>query len=1145
MRKGYIVTWDALISLTFVIFLMMGFIGLQYSTYSGRGATSFEKLHTSSENAIDTINKQGVLEEIGHYWALGNQSMAANLTKQYLDNIIPPHMGYRLEAVDAEGAHIIYQTGDERPAEDDATDKVKSSRILSGYKENTPRSGWTARAWMIETNTWGEEVVSCTQDSAEKWETIQLQYPFQITDGGPCDGGNKFYVQIPGSATLSKLELNLMWEGTEELGTTTTTTITTTTITGCGNCPSQEGCGIPGIYQTTGDNYNYHNFTTDSVCDMTVHIYSSKTLNSDPPVNINPYDIYVNWQTNQCQRPGSNPQQASWECTTYHLNAYQLDRTCTGTNLPAGEYQIMVDCFSPEGTGNLCDVPYEIYVTSNTPGCLNNPPCAQTDESCGLVVCTDCNTAGEGAERVGDGCIDTNYINYICQNGNTCTYTTTTCNDADTCTEDTCNDYVGCVYTQTCEGTSTNCGCTTCTNCDLQGTGAGRTGDGCIDTNYIDYTCTGETCTYTTDDCTDCSCTCTGYGLETEEGYCEDGIDNDCDGLIDGEDTSDCCEEIIIDNAAGAPVYTEVESWITSTANAQKYSTNYRYRYESTGSATFTPDITTPGQYQIYLWWPAASNYADNSPITVTYSGGTDNSKTIDETTNGGKWNLIGTYYLDTGTSSNIKIHADPDTTDAAIADAAKFYHCTTTSTCEGRDTECGAETCINCDLDGTETGRTGDGCLGNSYIDYRCSGTDCVYTTDDCSDCSCTCGNYKLLNEVGYCEDEKDNDCDGQTDGIDNDCSNNCFDTGQNPIPLCTCEDLDRVRNYISSSFALQNDINFADCDQTYTTGEGFTPIGGTFTGNFNGQGYTITGLYINKPTINNVALFYTTGSSANIENLEVVNADITGSNYVSLISGYNYGNIINCLSSGVLRGVNYVGGTAGINRGQIESSQSATEINGNQRVGGITGQNMGKIINAEFTGTLISISDWAGGIVGYNDVNTAIINTISSGQVNCGNSYVGGITGINKGQINNTYSTGTVIGANLYTGGLVGYNNAGASILNSYSTASANGNQRVGGLVGENRGTITNSYTTATVTGSQYVGGLVGTNYLTVTNCWWNNAISSCCKYNIGTCTCTMASAASEFYSSTQDVYDSNVPYWDFTNVWEEHTDEYPSLR
>jgi hypothetical protein len=113
MGRGYIITWDALISLSFVVFLMLGFIGIQYSSYKARGSTPFEKLHSVAENSMDTINKQGVLEEIAFFWALGNASIAANMTADNFDRLIPPHVGYRLEAVDASGVHVIYasQTG--------------------------------------------------------------------------------------------------------------------------------------------------------------------------------------------------------------------------------------------------------------------------------------------------------------------------------------------------------------------------------------------------------------------------------------------------------------------------------------------------------------------------------------------------------------------------------------------------------------------------------------------------------------------------------------------------------------------------------------------------------------------------------------------------------------------------------------------------------------------------------------------------------------------------------------------------------------------------------------------------------------------------------------------------------------------------
>ena len=92
MRRGYIITWDALIALTVTLFLMLGFMGLHYFRDMSRGATTFETLHSAGENAIDTINKMGVLEEIGYYWSMNNYSYAGNLTERYVDPLIPKHM---------------------------------------------------------------------------------------------------------------------------------------------------------------------------------------------------------------------------------------------------------------------------------------------------------------------------------------------------------------------------------------------------------------------------------------------------------------------------------------------------------------------------------------------------------------------------------------------------------------------------------------------------------------------------------------------------------------------------------------------------------------------------------------------------------------------------------------------------------------------------------------------------------------------------------------------------------------------------------------------------------------------------------------------------------------------------------------------
>ena len=71
---------------------------------------------------------------------------------------------------------------------------------------------------------------------------------------------------------------------------------------------------------------------------------------------------------------------------------------------------------------------------------------------------------------------------------------------------------------------------------------------------------------------------------------------------------------------------------------------------------------------------------------------------------------------------------------------------------------------------------------------------------------------------------------------------------------------------------------------------------------------------------------------------------------------------------------------------------------------------------------------------------------------------------------------------------GGLVGENQG--TVRNSYATGSVSGDRQVGDLVGANSGTVSNSYSTGSVTGDEKVGGLVGYKYMygTVSDSFWD---------------------------------------------------------
>jgi hypothetical protein len=144
------------------------------------------------------------------------------------------------------------------------------------------------------------------------------------------------------------------------------------------------------------------------------------------------------------------------------------------------------------------------------------------------------------------------------------------------------------------------------------------------------------------------------------------------------------------------------------------------------------------------------------------------------------------------------------------------------------------------------------------------------------------------------------------------------------------------------------------------------FTPIGTDshpFSGNFDGNEKTISGLNISLGTTDNVGLFgYTSG--ATIKNLKLDNSTIIGSQFVGTILGEgkndNENSIIeNCL---VTNGVTVsgesttVGGIAGA-FATIRGCVSAATVSGDSFVGGIIGVgNNSTVTNCLYTGTSVS---------------------------------------------------------------------------------------------------------------------------------------------------------------------------------------------
>ncbi|MEW5798839.1 MAG: GLUG motif-containing protein [Bacteroidota bacterium] len=292
---------------------------------------------------------------------------------------------------------------------------------------------------------------------------------------------------------------------------------------------------------------------------------------------------------------------------------------------------------------------------------------------------------------------------------------------------------------------------------------------------------------------------------------------------------------------------------------------------------------------------------------------------------------------------------------------------------------------------------------------------------------------------------------------------------------------------------FQQTADINAAQ-DTSWDGGNGFSPIGNSstqFTGTYDGNGHTISNLFVNRSSTNTVGMFgYISG--ATIKNLKLSNVDITGSTYVGGIAGWSY-------------------------TSSIDSSSAGGNVSG---------------------------SGVVGGLAGFNDYNSQIRYSYSTATVTGGNS-AGGIAGLNYNgsTISRSYATGSVSITAYNAGGVAGAN-VNSTISNCYSTGNINGNNNIGGLVGsdESGAVVSNSYSTGSVTGSSSVGGLVGTTVSsTVSNSFWDTQTSgqSSSAGGTGKTTSTMKTL-STFAITGWDFY--GTPVW---NIGNSRNNGYPYLQ
>ncbi len=248
---------------------------------------------------------------------------------------------------------------------------------------------------------------------------------------------------------------------------------------------------------------------------------------------------------------------------------------------------------------------------------------------------------------------------------------------------------------------------------------------------------------------------------------------------------------------------------------------------------------------------------------------------------------------------------------------------------------------------------------------------------------------------------------------------SSGCPDSGCNGFELTTDLDFDTNADGVMDAG-----------DDYWNDGDGWLPLGSyisgsnndPFTAVFEGNGYRILNLYIDRSGTSFVGLFgYARGADVRNLGLSGVLMQITAFKYVGGLAGY------------------------------------ITESN---------------IVNSYSTGSVTATSSYAGGLIGY--ANSTVAGSYAAGSVKAyaSNSYVGGLIGYaaSAANVSNSYATGSVSG-NSYVGGLIGHLHSDKSITNTFATGYVESNSRGGGLIGDE-----SPYTTNMVSSSYWAADSTG---------------------------------------------------------------------
>jgi N-acetylmuramoyl-L-alanine amidase len=182
-----------------------------------------------------------------------------------------------------------------------------------------------------------------------------------------------------------------------------------------------------------------------------------------------------------------------------------------------------------------------------------------------------------------------------------------------------------------------------------------------------------------------CAYTCQQYGIGATKIYGHrDFLATDCPGDVLYSMLPQLRTDVAAKLAAGTAWTATVDNtsgsfrasanWGTSTYSTQRFGADYRYAdpLAASDAAYYSATLPSAGNYKIETWYPANTGYNATTPYVVFSSAG-NQTVTVNQQANGGKWNTVGTFAFNAGAQDVVAISRWTSGTGYVIADAIRI----------------------------------------------------------------------------------------------------------------------------------------------------------------------------------------------------------------------------------------------------------------------------------------------------------------------------------------------------------------------------------------------------------------------------------------------------------------------------------------